>query len=286
MSTEMDAKICKVVDMMGGATSVEEAAQALEETGGDVGCALLKLGVKKKPATDLKRVSHKSIKTPRHMQEEEDESTDKPGARREADLEYASCASTSRHRGKSYRREDLKHSPTLENDVTHTSDIASRPSPSMYSRTTLCQGQARRPGAEAVGGLNAGVTAIDISQDDVSSRRQLVVAAEIAPGEYDIEAEIDARVREQTEMIEAQVQQRIIGEAVQADVMDPKFGTGVCGLLVGSLSLLSSLGSQWLWLLSLSPKMTNLRPVHPLFRTRPRNQQHLPRLCYRAALPL
>jgi hypothetical protein len=88
----------------------------------------------------------------------------------------------------------------------------------------------RYPGAEAVDGPNAGATPddLDISQDDdriqendmPSATKQMTVAAEIAPDEDEIEAEVNARLQQHTDQIAAQVQQRILGDAVQADVVD------------------------------------------------------------------
>jgi hypothetical protein len=88
----------------------------------------------------------------------------------------------------------------------------------------------RYPGAEAIDGPNAGATPddLDISQDDdriqendmPSATKQMAVAAEIAPDEDEIEAEVNARLQQHTDQIAAQVQQRILGDAVQADVVD------------------------------------------------------------------
>jgi hypothetical protein len=96
--------------------------------------------------------------------------------------------------------------------------------PSVHPRAFPSR-DARHPGAFAVDGPNAdGATRTYLSQDDIlSSQQQLVVAAEISPGEDDIEAEISSRLRQQTDAIAAQVRQRIIGDAVQADVMDSTF---------------------------------------------------------------
>lgn len=95
--------------------SMEEAAQALEENGGDVEHGLLQLGAKKKLEIDAR------VKTP---DREEDESIDKPpGAPRycEADLRASTASATRRHSGKPCRREGLKQAPASESDVAHTS---------------------------------------------------------------------------------------------------------------------------------------------------------------------
>jgi len=54
----------------------------------------------------------------------------------------------------------------------------------------------------------------------------MAIAAEVVPGEEDIEAAIDSWVQQQTDAIAAQVQQRIMQQAVQADVVDDPAAAG------------------------------------------------------------
>lgn len=81
------------------------------------------------------------------------------------------------------------------------------------------------PGAEAVAGPNASMYRnrgddLMSQSDEGEVSSQVIVAAEIAPDDIDIEAELDARLRKETDNIAAQVEERIMRQAVQANVVD------------------------------------------------------------------
>ena len=159
----------------------------------------------------------------------------------------------------------------------------------------------RYPGAEAIDGPNAGATPddLDISQDDdriqendmPSATKQMAVAAEIAPDEDEIEAEVNARLQQHTDQIAAQVQQRILGDAVQADVVDspdPSASSRKRRWWIGGGALITVLIGLVVALIVVFavPKEEDPPPTSSTIRILPHHHhRHLLRLSCRPVLP-